>query len=160
MVVRTFTVFISLVLAICISARFARADELQVLAIPEMLPVFQRIVPEFVRSSSTNVLVEYVSPRSIRERVFAEEDVDLLFVTEDGWEPLVKKEKLEKAIEVASFGLAMGMRAGSLPPYVGDISGLQKALGKARHIGTISPTADAESARLQELFRKHGFLQL
>jgi molybdate transport system substrate-binding protein len=157
--VRPIALIFSVALAAATASGIARADELRVLSVTEMLSPFQQIIPEFMRSSSASVMIEYVSARAIQQRILNDEKVDLVFVTREGWEPLLKGQKIETPTEIASFGMALGIQSGRLTPDTRDIGSLRKLLVSARNIGLISPAGHAGSARLHEALQHHGLLR-
>jgi ABC-type molybdate transport system substrate-binding protein len=148
-----------LALTSCLTSTLACADELKIFSVREMSSVFQQIIPDFMRSSPFNVVVDFSSAGLISERVLREEKVDLIFVTQDAWRPLVKANKFGAAVEIASFGLGMGMQAGRLPPDTSDIGGLKQVLTDAKTVGLIGLAAHPGSARLYEFFRRHHLLK-
>src|SRR5947209_8019699 len=137
----------------------AAADELAVLAVPEMTAAFQQVIPEFVSSSSHTVAVEYGTSHAIRDRLLRGEKADVVFVTGTEWQPLVKDKQVENPTPIASFGLGLGVQPGRRVPDAKDLLALKNAFQAAKTIGVVSPQAHPEGARLSEMLQRHLLLK-
>jgi molybdate transport system substrate-binding protein len=84
--------------------------------------------------------------------MLGDEKVDIIFVTGLNWQPLLKANKVEGPTLIASFGLGLGVRPGKLA----DLAGLKNGPLAVKTIGIVSGETDTASARLGELFRRHG----
>lgn len=138
----------------CAWVNRAQPNELNVLSISEMASSFRQIVPDFVKSSDHNVVVEYASAPSIAQRVLSGEKVDIIFVTGLNWQPLLKANKVENPTLIASFGLGLGVQPGKLA----DVAGLKKGTLAVKTIGIVSGETNTASARLSETLQRHGLL--
>jgi ABC-type molybdate transport system substrate-binding protein len=135
----------------------ACADEIKVLAVPEMMSAFQQIIPDFVNSSSHSVVAEYVSAQAIRDRILRAEKIDVVFVTAQKWQPLIRSGKVDRATVIASFGLALGIQPAKLLPGIKGTIELKKALLAANAIGMLRPQGHADG--VHEMLRRQGILQ-
>jgi molybdate transport system substrate-binding protein len=117
-----------------------------------MASSFRQIIPDFVKSSDHNVVVEYASAPSIAQRVLDDEKVDIIFVAGLNWQPLLKANKVESPTLIASFGLGLGVKPGK----PADAPGLKKGPLAVKTIGIVSGETDTASARLSELLRRQG----
>jgi molybdate transport system substrate-binding protein len=138
----------------CAWVNKALPNELNVLSVGEMASSFRQIIPEFVKSSDHNVVVEYASASTIAQRVLRDEKVDIILVTGPHWPALLKAKKVESPTLIASFGLGLGVQAGKLA----DVADLKKGSWAVKTIGIVSGETDTTSARLREILQRQGLL--
>jgi ABC-type molybdate transport system substrate-binding protein len=138
----------------CASLNKAQPNELNVLSVNEMASSFPQIIPDFVKFSDHNVIVEYASASTIAERVLRDEKVDIILVTGPHWPALLKAKKVESPTLIASFGLGLGVQAGKLA----DVADLKKGSWAVKTIGIVRGETETPSARLREILQRQGLL--
>jgi molybdate transport system substrate-binding protein len=119
-----------------------------------MASSFRQIIPDFVKSSDHNVVVEYASAPAIEQRVLRDEKIDVILVTGLNWQPLLKTNKVANPTLIASFGFGLGVHPGKLA----DVTGLKNGSLALKTFGVVRGETDTASARLSEMLQRHGLL--
>ena len=148
---------VSAALALLLSAAgVARAADVTFLCAIALRPAMAHIVPEFERTSSHKVAIEYGAIGAIAERIRQGDVADVAVVSRQHSEELQKQGRIVagSVIVVARAGYALYVRAGETKPDIRSVDALKQTLLAAKSIVYADPAAGAApgiyAARLME----------
>lgn len=134
-----------LAIAIATAASFqTNAADIKVLCVGGVQPAISILVPQFERASGYKVSISYVSPAgALRDRVLADQDVDVAFVPSNMLADVEKAGKVVPGsrVEIARTPLAVGIRAGAAKPDLSTPEAVKRAVLAAKSIALSDPKA-------------------
>jgi molybdate transport system substrate-binding protein len=98
---------------------------------------YLELVPQFERLSGETVVTTWAGTVDIMKRVIAGESYDLLIVSKDAIEDLMalKLVEADSRVDLASSGIGVAVRRGTLHPDIGSPDALKRALLAAKVVG-------------------------
>ena len=115
------------------------AEELRIMAIGAMTPLFRQLIPEFERTSGHRVSVTYGPTAELAEHMSKGAKADAIFGSPNPvWDRLVEQGKIESGTDFARFGMGIGVRKGEAKPDVGSSDALRQTLLRAKSPGWLS----------------------
>jgi molybdate transport system substrate-binding protein len=140
--------------AIFLSASFASAAELRVLASNGIKAAIEELKPELERASGSTLSLEFNTAATLRERIEKGEAFDVAILTDEAMDALIKAGKLSPSpTKLARVGIGVGFHKGAPKPDVKTAAGIKQALLNARAIaytgnGASRPAIDNMIQRL------------
>jgi molybdate transport system substrate-binding protein len=125
----------------------ADAAELKVLSSGALkLPLVQ-LVPEFQRSSSNAVTIEYDVTARIADRIQKGESPDVAIVSRSQLQTLETYGKILQGsrVNIGSIGVGVAVRKGAPKPDISSVEAFKRALLSARSIGYNDPASGSPS---------------
>jgi molybdate transport system substrate-binding protein len=108
----------------------ANAVEIKLLASTAVKTVLDEVIPEFERSRGDKVAVTIASSAAIMTRLKAGEMPDLVILTKEGVDELIKQGSIAAAsrTEIASAGLGIAVKRGAAKPDISSVDALKRTL--------------------------------
>jgi molybdate transport system substrate-binding protein len=125
----------------------ADAAEVKFLCPIAMRVVMADLIPQFERSSSHKVTIEYASVGVITDRIVKGDAADVAIVSVKQADDLSKQGKIvaSSRTEVARVGFGMFVRQGAPKPNIGSVDALKRSLLAAKSIAYADPAGGGPS---------------
>ncbi len=137
------------------------AADIRVLCVGGVKPAISMLVPRFERATGRTVSISYVSPGgALRDRVLADENVDVAFVPSP---VLAEVEKAGKIVAgsgtvIARTPLAVGVRPRSAKPDLSTPEAVRQAVLAAKSVAVSDPKANSPIGTIfMKLAQRFGF---
>jgi hypothetical protein len=114
------------------------ADELKVMAIGAVAPLFRQLIPEFEKEYGIHITATYGPTAELGEKISKGENVDVMFGAPPFRDRLVKENKIEPGIAFARSGMGIGVRKGVSRPDISTSDALRQSMLKAKSLGGLS----------------------
>jgi molybdate transport system substrate-binding protein len=147
MVLKVKSLTVALV-GILISAQSGLADDLKILAIGAVAPLFRQLIPEFERNSGHRVVATVGPSAELVERMRKGEQIDAVFAGTNLWDPFVEQGKMEAGTEIARTGVGMAVRKGEPKPDISNSDALRQSLLRAKSLGGLSVGIGVETMQV------------
>jgi molybdate transport system substrate-binding protein len=131
----------------------AAAAELNLLASTAVHTVLDEVLQQHERASGDTIKVTIASTASIMARLKAGETPDMVIVTKEGIDELIKQGKVatDSRAEIASAGLGIAVKRGAPKPDISTVDALKKTLLGTRSVAyTASGASGQYFAKLLE----------
>jgi molybdate transport system substrate-binding protein len=121
----------------------AGAAELKVLSSGALKLALVKIIPEFQKSSSNAVMIEYDVGARIADRIQKGESTDVAIVLRSQLQTLETQGKIVPGsrVNIASVGVGVAVRKGAPKPDISSVEAFRRALLSARSIGYNDPAS-------------------
>jgi molybdate transport system substrate-binding protein len=129
------------------------AAEFKLLSSTAVKTVLDEVIPEFERASGDKVTVTIASSAAIMNRLKAGETPDMVILTKEGIDELIKQGRVAAAsrADIASAGLGIAIRRGTPKPDISTVEALKRTLLNAKSIAyTASGASGLYFAQLLE----------
>ena len=121
---------------VCLMPLGTLAAEIKVMASTGVSSMFQKLIPEFERSSGHRVLISYDTSNIIMGKVAAGESADLLVLTAPLIDQLTARGKLKTGsrVDLARSGIGVAVREGAPLPDISSVEGFKQTLLQAKSV--------------------------
>jgi molybdate transport system substrate-binding protein len=137
----------SLTAGICLLTltNFVAADEVRVLSPVALRPVFEKVGPEFERSTGNKLVITWGESGGIRADIEKGAPFDVAVLTLGFVDELIKQGKLDIATmtPVARSGIGVAFRKGASKPDVSTLEAFKRTLSAAKSIGFVENSASS-----------------
>jgi molybdate transport system substrate-binding protein len=118
-------------------AGMADAAEIKVVSSAAFREAYKELVPAFERASEHKVATTWAGTVDIMKRMQAGESFDLVIMSAQGIDELVKQGKIVAGsrVDLAKSGVGVAVRAGAAKPDIGSSEALKRTLLTAKSIG-------------------------
>jgi molybdate transport system substrate-binding protein len=146
-------------LAACIPALLwpqGTNTEIRVLCSNGLRAAMEKLRPDYERAAAMPVKVEYGASANFKRAIEAGQPFDLAILTPQLIEDLIKQEKIAAgtAVDIATTGIGVAVRAGSPKPDVSTPEAMKQTLLKAKSIGYVKE--GASSAAIASMLNRLG----
>jgi molybdate transport system substrate-binding protein len=136
------------VLAVCIPALLLPQEtntEIRVLCSNGLRAAMEKLLPDYERAIARRIKVEYGASANFKRSIEAGQPFDLAILTPQLIEDLIKQGKIAAgtAVDIATTGIGVAVRAGSAKPDVSTPEAMKQTLLKAKSIGYVKEGASA-----------------
>jgi molybdate transport system substrate-binding protein len=114
------------------------ADELKVMAIGAVAPLFRQLIPEFEKQYGIHITATYGPTAELGEKMSKGENVDVMFGAPPFRDRLVKENKIEPGIAFARSGMGIGIRKGMPRPDISTSDALRQSMLETKSLGGLS----------------------
>jgi len=123
-------------LAVVATEGYACAEDISFLCAAALRPAMQELIPEFQKTSSHNIKVEYANIGVITERVRRGDEADLAIVSPQQWESLQKTGRISAGprFVIAQVGIGALVRKGASRPNIRSVDDFKRAMLDAQSI--------------------------
>ncbi len=123
----------------------AQDTEIRILCSNGLRAAMEKLLPEYERTMGRPMKVQYGASATFKRSIEAGEPFDLAILTPQLIEDLIKKGKIAAgtAVDIASTGIGVAVRAGSPKPEVTTPEAMKQTLLKAKSIGYVKEGASA-----------------
>lgn len=138
------------------------ADELRALSNSSLKSVFERLIPEFEKSTGHRITIEYAPPAVGGKRVLDGERFDIVFNNRAVLDQLAVANKIQigTRTEIASYKIGVGVRRGAPKPDLKDVEAFRKAVLEAKSIALGDPKSGSVPRRhMQKIFTQMGIAE-
>jgi molybdate transport system substrate-binding protein len=117
-------------------ASAARTGEIKVLSSTALKGVLEELVPQFERTTTHTVVIQYGTAASLKRQIERGDPFDLAVLTPAVIDDLIAQGKIAAGtrMPIARSGMAMGIRPGARRPDIGTTDALKRALVDAKSI--------------------------
>lgn len=114
----------------------ANAAELKLLASTAVKPVLEEVIPQYERAGGGKVTVAIASSAAIMARVKAGETPDMVILTREGIDELIKQGKVaaDSRADIAAAGLGIAVKRGAPKPDISTVDAFKRTLLDAKSI--------------------------
>ena len=133
----------------------AQGAEIQVLCSNGVGAVLRELQPQFEKSTGHKLAIQFSSTANLKQRIEGGEAFDVVFLTADTADELIKSGKLAGATraELARSGIGVGFRKGAPKPDVRTAAAMKQSLMNAKSIaytgnGASRPSIDKMLERM------------
>src|SRR5215204_1772808 len=131
----------------------AQAAEIKVMASAAFKEAYLELVPAFERATEHKVTTLFVPSVQMMTRLKGDETVDLVIMSGNSIDELVRLGKLRDRTDLAKSGIGIAVRAGAAKPDVGSGDALRRALLAAK---SIAYSSGPSGVYLGGLFERMG----
>jgi molybdate transport system substrate-binding protein len=119
------------------------AAELKVLSSGALKLALVQLVPDFQKSSSNSVTIEYDVGAAIANRIQKGESADVAIVLRSQLQTLETQGKIVQGsrVNIASVGVGVAVRKGAPKPDISSVEAFKRALFSARSVGYNDPAS-------------------
>jgi molybdate transport system substrate-binding protein len=138
---------------------FANAAEVKVFSTIGVQAALEELTPKFEKASGHKLLITWATAAVLVKRVQAGETADLLILTKQGLDTMVKENKATAGADAvfASSGMAMVVKKGAPKPDISTPEAFKQALLKAKTISYSNPEhGGASGVYLHKLIERMG----
>jgi molybdate transport system substrate-binding protein len=144
---------------IAAQATFATAAEVKVFSTIGVQAALEELVPKFEKASGHKLNITWATAAVLVKRLQAGETADLLVLTKQGLDTMVKENKATAGADAvfASSGMAMVVKKGAPKPDISTAEAFKHALLKAKTISYSNPEhGGASGVYLAKLIERMG----
>lgn len=122
------------------------AAELKLLASTAVKTVLDEVIPQFERTSGDKVAVAIASSAAIMGRLKAGETPDMVILTKEGVDELIKLGSVTAAsrAEIASAGLGIAVKRGAPKPDISTVDALKRTLLESKSVAYTATGASGQ----------------
>jgi molybdate transport system substrate-binding protein len=137
----------ALILSAMATAATASAAEIKVLSAGSLKLAMTRLLPDFQKSSSNTVTIDYGPAGAIVSRIQKGELADVAIVSRSQLEVLESQGKVAQGsrVDIAGVGVGVAVRKGASKPDISSVEAFKRALFSARSIGYVNPALGSSS---------------
>jgi molybdate transport system substrate-binding protein len=137
------------------AAGMADAAEIKVLSSAGTREAYRELVPAFEKASEHKVTTSWAGTADIMKRIQAGETYDLVIMSAQGLEELIRLGKIVAGsrVDIAKSGVGVAVRAGAARPDFGSSEALKRTLLAAKSIGY---STGPSGVYLIKLFQRMG----
>jgi molybdate transport system substrate-binding protein len=127
----------ALAAALWMTAGMADAADIKVLSSAAFREAYKELVPAFEKASEHKVTTTWAGTADIMKRMQADETYDLVIMSAQGLEELIRLGKIVAGsrVDLAKSGVGIAVRAGAAKPDIGSSDALKRTLLAAKSIG-------------------------
>ena len=147
-----------MVAAVALVSGVASAAEIKVLSTQATEQSYRELVPQFEKATGHKVTTIFTGTLDADKRVAANEQHDLLIMSQSSIDAHVKGGKVAQGsrVDLARSGVAVGVKAGARKPDISSVDALKRTILNAKSIGySTGPSGNYIIA----LFEKLGVLE-
>jgi molybdate transport system substrate-binding protein len=124
----------------------ANAAEIKLLSSTAVKTVLDEVIPEFERASGNKVAVTIASTAAIMSRLKAGETPDMVILTKEGIDDLIKQGSIAPAsrAEIASAGLGIAVKRGAPKPDISSVEALKRTLLASKSVAYTATGASGQ----------------
>jgi molybdate transport system substrate-binding protein len=140
---------------ILIGGTMTHAAEIRVLSSNAIKTAYVELIPQFERAGEHKVATTFAGTQGINSRMQAGEIFDLVIMSSDGIDALIKDGRLAAGsrVDLVRSGIGVAVRAGAPKPDIGSSDALKRALLAAKSVGY---STGPSGVYLVELFERLG----
>jgi molybdate transport system substrate-binding protein len=127
----------ALLAAVWMGTGTADAAEIKVLSSAAFREAYRELVPAFEKASEHKVTTTWAGTADIMKRMQAGETYDLVIMSAQGLEELIRSGKIVAGsrVDLAKSGVGVAVKAGAAKPDIGSSDALKRTLLAAKSIG-------------------------
>src|SRR5712691_6452634 len=140
---------------VVLASGMAQAAEIKVLSSAAFREAYLELVPAFERATEHKVATTWAGTNGIMERMKRGETTDLVIMSAQGIDQLVRDGKIVAGsrVDVARSGVGVAVRSGLPKPDIGSTEALKRALAAAK---SVAYSTGPSGVYMEALFQRLG----